>query len=55
VKVTRKLTRWAAADPNKYEMYDLDTDPDEHTNVAYVGGRLAERNALEAELDALLA
>lgn len=55
VKATRKLTRWAASDPNKYEMYDLDVDPNEHTNVAYAPARLSERNALEAELDALLA
>ena len=45
-------TQPLAAD--KYEMYDLDTDPNELTNVAYVGGRLTERNALEAEMDALL-
>jgi N-acetylglucosamine-6-sulfatase len=38
-----------------YEMYDLDVDPDEHTNVAYQPGRLAERNLLEGQLNLLLA
>lgn len=37
-----------------YEAYDLDTDPTELANWAAVGGRLTERNALEADLDALL-
>jgi N-acetylglucosamine-6-sulfatase len=50
---TRKLIRHVGqTDPNKYEMYDLDTDPNEHLNVAYDGTRLTERNTLETALDA---
>jgi arylsulfatase A-like enzyme len=37
-----------------YEAYDLDTDPGELVNWAADSGRLTERNALEAALDALL-
>lgn len=47
--------RTDADGPFTYEMYDLDTDPDEMHNVSEVGGRLAERNALEAILDGMLA
>lgn len=53
VTPTRKLAKWVNL--YQYEMYDLDTDPNELTNVAYVGGRLSERNTLEAVLDGLLA
>jgi N-acetylglucosamine-6-sulfatase len=53
---TRKLIRYdGQVGTDEFEMYDLDTDPDELTNVANVGGRLTERNTLEASLDALLA
>lgn len=52
---TRKLIRWESqTGTDEFEMYDLDTDPHEHVNVAYEPGRLAERNALEAQLDGLL-
>jgi arylsulfatase A-like enzyme len=54
--LTRGLWRYqGTSGTDQFEMYDRDTDPDEHTNVANVPGRLAERNALEAKLDALLA
>jgi N-acetylglucosamine-6-sulfatase len=53
---TRKLVRWVGeTGANQFEMYDLDTDPDEFTNVAYVSGRLTERNTLETAMNALLA
>lgn len=53
---TRKLIRWDdQVGTDKFEMYDLDTDPDELVNVANVPARLAERNALEALIDAALA
>lgn len=56
VKSDRKLMRWInQSETDKYEMYDLDTDPDELHNVAYVSDRQAERSSLETELDALLA
>jgi N-acetylglucosamine-6-sulfatase len=66
VTSTRKLVRYVdatgtppinltATPTDEFEMYDLDTDPTELVNVANVGGRLTERNALEAQLDALLA
>lgn len=56
VTATRKLIRWTGQTGNdQYEMYDLDTDPGEKTNVANDSGRLTERNALEARLNALLA
>lgn len=51
---TRKLWRHEASDPDRYEMYLLDTDPDELQNVAYEATFLDERNALEARLDSLL-
>jgi arylsulfatase A-like enzyme len=43
------------ASPDGFEMYDLDVDPDELVNVAYVPARLAERNALESALNTLRA
>lgn len=52
---TRKLWRHDAEDPDRYEMYLLDTDPHELVNVAYDPAYLDERNELEAALDALLA
>jgi arylsulfatase A-like enzyme len=52
---TRKLWRHEADDPDRYEMYLLDSDPDELVNVAYDPLYLDERNALEAELDLQLA
>jgi arylsulfatase A-like enzyme len=52
---TRKLWRHEAGDPDRYEMYLLDTDPDELVNVAYDPAHLGERAALESELDARLA
>lgn len=65
ITATRKLIRWTegtgtpatnfTTNPNDhYEMYDLDTDPHELTNVANVGGRLTERTALDAQITALL-
>lgn len=50
--MTRKLIRYLTGPT--YEAYDLDTDPNELVNWAADGGRIAERNALEAQLDALL-
>jgi N-acetylglucosamine-6-sulfatase len=53
---TRKLWRYEGeTGTDEFEMYDLDSDPNELTNVANDGGRLTERNALEASLNALLA
>jgi arylsulfatase A-like enzyme len=53
---TRKLWRFpSATGTDRYEAYDLDTDPDELQNWANDPTRLAERDALEAALDALLA
>jgi arylsulfatase A-like enzyme len=52
---TRKLWRHDADDPDRYEMYLLDSDPDELVNVAYDPAYLAERQALDAALDAALA
>lgn len=45
-----------STNPNdEYEMYDLDTDPGEKVNLAYLGGaHLTKRNELEAVLDSLL-
>lgn len=54
VTATRKLCRWDASGGNKYEMYDLDTDPGELVNVANDPDRLGERNELEARLDDLI-
>jgi arylsulfatase A-like enzyme len=56
--LTRKLYRspdFPLNSPDRYEAYDLDTDPDELNNWAYDPSRRAERDALEAALDALLA
>jgi arylsulfatase A-like enzyme len=50
---TRKLFRYDETGADEFEMYDLDTDPTELLNVANDAGRLTERNALEAALDAL--
>lgn len=56
VKATRKLMRYpSAAEADRYEMYDLDADPDELANVAYQPTRVAERNVLELQLLGLLA
>lgn len=53
---TRKLFRYpAATGSDRFEAYDLDADPDELDNWANDPARLAERNGLEAALDALLA
>jgi arylsulfatase A-like enzyme len=53
---TRKLFRYdGQSGTDKYECYDLDTDPNELSNWANDSGRLSERNSLEADLDALLA
>lgn len=53
---TRKLLRWiGASGADRYEAYDLDTDPGEHTSWANDPARLPERQQLEARLDALLA
>jgi arylsulfatase A-like enzyme len=52
--VNRKLWRHEADDPDRYEMYLLDADPQELINVAYDPAYLDERNALEAHLDGLL-
>jgi arylsulfatase A-like enzyme len=54
---TRKLWRFPSkppTDPDRYEAYDLDTDPDELQNWANDPTRLDERDALEIALDALL-
>ena len=56
--LTRKLYRYPDQplnSPDRYEAYDLDTDPDELTNWANIPARRPERDALEAALDALLA
>jgi arylsulfatase A-like enzyme len=53
---TRKLFRSdvPSESPDRYEAYDLDTDPDELSNWANDPDRRAERDSLEADLDALL-
>jgi arylsulfatase A-like enzyme len=53
----RKLIRHRspASGTDIYEMYDLDVDPNEHSNVAYVSGRATERGLLDTALNALLA
>ena len=56
--LTRKLYRCRSLQLNtedQYEAYDLDSDPNEHLNWANEPGRLGDRMALEAALDALLA
>lgn len=51
---TRKLMRWTGQrGTDRYEAYDLDTDPNEFANWALDPARLTERQALEAELDRL--
>jgi arylsulfatase A-like enzyme len=53
---TRKLWRFPSeTGTDRFEAYDLDTDPDELTNWANNPARLAERNSLESALNALLA
>jgi arylsulfatase A-like enzyme len=53
---TRKLIRYpGATGDDRYEMYDLDTDPGEKVNVANEASRLIERSDLEERLDAILA
>jgi N-acetylglucosamine-6-sulfatase len=56
----RKLSRYPAKEtapdgPFTYEAYDLDDDPDEHANWANYRSRRRGRDALESELEALLA
>ena len=52
---TRKLWRYRTDQPDDvYELYALDADPGEVTNLAYDPARQAERDELEARLDALL-
>jgi arylsulfatase A-like enzyme len=52
---TRKLWRFPTEQgTDRFEAYDLDTDPDELENWANDPARLAERNTLERALDALL-
>jgi N-acetylglucosamine-6-sulfatase len=51
---TRKLMRWTGqTGTDRYEAYDLDTDPNEFENWAHEPVRRAERDALEAALDRL--
>jgi N-acetylglucosamine-6-sulfatase len=51
---TRKLMRWTGqTGTDRYEAYDLDTDPNEFENWAHDPTRRHERDALEAELDRL--
>jgi arylsulfatase A-like enzyme len=45
---------WTPAQPAIYEMYDLDDDPEELTNLAEVPEQRALRDQLEAELEAQL-
>ena len=54
-KLYRYPSREAATGPFVYEAYDLDGDPDEHANWANDESRRGERDALESELDVLLA
>jgi arylsulfatase A-like enzyme len=52
---TRALIKYVGqTSGDTYEMYDLDTDPNWYTNVANQGGRLTERNALEAQMNAIV-
>jgi arylsulfatase A-like enzyme len=56
VTATRKLIRWTGVTgTDEYEMYDLDTDPRELSNVGDDVARRSERDLLETELDLLLA
>jgi arylsulfatase A-like enzyme len=50
---TRKLIRYV--DDDFMEIYDLENDPNELVNLALDSGYDAERAALEADLDTLLA
>lgn len=53
---SRKLFRYPSqVGTDRFEAYDLDTDPDELQNWANDPTRLTERNDLEAALDALAA
>jgi arylsulfatase A-like enzyme len=55
VTATRKLLRWAdQRGDDRYEAYDLDTDPDELVSWANDPTRRAERDRYDARLDALL-
>ena len=38
-------------DPDRFEMYDLDRDPNELQNVAYDPSRIDERRNLEMRID----
>ncbi|MET0786927.1 MAG: sulfatase/phosphatase domain-containing protein, partial [Paenisporosarcina sp.] len=50
----RKLVEYSGKTGNdQYEMYLLDSDPNEYTNVANNPTYLTERNALKARLDAI--
>jgi arylsulfatase A-like enzyme len=53
--VTRKLLRYRTDNPaDLYELYDLDKDPGEVTNLAYDPAHRSERDEMERRLDALL-
>jgi arylsulfatase A-like enzyme len=54
VDAARKVLRWAGHGDDRFEAYDLDTDPDELVSWANDPARRAERDAYEARLDALL-
>ncbi|HSX14987.1 MAG TPA: sulfatase-like hydrolase/transferase, partial [Candidatus Saccharimonadales bacterium] len=49
----RKLYRFFTTGTDQYEMYELDNDPNELTNVANDSGHLSERNSLEATLNSI--
>lgn len=55
VTLDRKLNHWIdQSGEDEWEMYDLDTDPSEQTNVAHDPARLAERLELEGRLESLI-
>jgi arylsulfatase A-like enzyme len=55
VDATRKVLRWAdQVGDDRYEAYDLDTDPDELVSWANDPARRAERDRYDAQLDDLL-